>query len=105
MRLCDVTMFWSESGGGVRRYLEVKRGWLRRCRPEHEHLLVIPGRHGRALSEDHGATAVVRAARIPFAPGYRMPLSGREVVDVLSRWSPHLVECGSPFLMRKAVSR
>jgi alpha-1,6-mannosyltransferase len=105
MRLCDVTMFWSESGGGVRRYLEVKRDWLGRKRPGHEHLLVVPGPRSELRADASGTTAVVRASRIPFAPGYRMPLIGGEVVRVLEKWSPAFVECGCPFLMRRAVSR
>src|SRR5512136_745007 len=105
MRLCDVTMFWSDSGGGVRRYIEVKRGWLERSHPEHRHLLVIPGRDSRTVIEGSLATSLVRAPRIPFAPGYRMPLRGSGVVGALSSWAPAFIECGSPFAMRRAVSR
>jgi alpha-1,6-mannosyltransferase len=106
MRLCDVTMFWSESGGGVRRYLEEKRNWLVRARPEHQHLLVIPGRRRETLQDSSGRmTSVIRASSIPFAPGYRIPLRGGAVVGALADWSPAFVECGSPFTMRRAVSR
>jgi alpha-1,6-mannosyltransferase len=105
MRLSDVTMFWSESGGGVRRYLEEKRSWLGRARPDLKHLLVIPGPRRETLRDSGGMTAIIRAPSIPFAPGYRIPLRGGAVVDALADWSPAFVECGSPFTMRRAVSR
>ncbi|MBD3368844.1 glycosyltransferase [Candidatus Fermentibacteria bacterium] len=105
MKLCDITMFYSESGGGVRRYLERKRWWLRRSHPEVEHLLVVPGegssyeRHGRHIK------VTVGGLRLPFAPGYRLPVSYGEINEILALEKPDIIEAASPFTMRRAVSR
>jgi len=104
MRLCDTTMFWSESGGGVRRYLEAKRRWLLRTRPGLSHLLLIPAAGDCTSEEGPHTTIGVKAARIFFSPGYRTPLRRSGVIGALERWEPDLIECGSPFLMRRAVS-
>jgi len=104
MRFCDVSMFWSESGGGVRRYLEMKRSWLARTRPEDDHLLVIPGAGSGMLTDGGHWVARVPSMGIPFAPGYRIPVLKTGTVRVLDRWNPSLIECGSPFVMRRAVS-
>ncbi|NLP04828.1 glycosyltransferase family 1 protein [Candidatus Fermentibacteria bacterium] len=104
MRACDVTMFWSTTGGGVRRYIEKKREWLARTRPDIGHMAIVPGRTASLTGAPLMPMAAVRGVRIPFAPGYRTPLAGRQVIRALDAWEPDFVECGSPFLMRRAVS-
>lgn len=104
MRTCDVTMFWSPTGGGVRRYIEKKREWLARTRPGIEHMAVVPGGSASLTGSPGMPVATVPGVRIPFAPGYRTPLAGRHVVRAIESWGPDFVECGSPFLMRRAVS-
>lgn len=104
MRICDVTMFWSASGGGVRRYLETKRAWLARVHPDVAHALVLPGACGCVSTDGLRTTVTVRSSAIPFAPGYRTPIGRRGTATAISRLSPDFVECGSPFVMRRAAS-
>jgi alpha-1,6-mannosyltransferase len=97
-------MFWSASGGGVRRYLETKRAWLASAHPGVEHALVVPGARGCSSSDGLRTTVTVRSHAIPFAPGYRTPLGRRGTAMAIARLSPDFVECGCPFVMRRAAS-
>ena len=105
--LCDMTMFWSHIGGGVRKYLDRKRSWLAANLPELGHLLVIPGADpGIEVDEATGhAVARVKGLRLPFAPGYRIPIGTGETLALLRRFTPDIIESGSPFTMRRAASR
>jgi alpha-1,6-mannosyltransferase len=102
-RLCDITMFWSDTGGGVRRYLERKSAWLSSSCPDMSHLLVTPG--SRLERSMHGGSEHVRvpSPSLPFAPGYRVPLSTGPTRSVLRSWMPDIVESGCPFALRRAA--
>jgi len=102
-RRCDITMFWSDTGGGVRRYLERKSAWLSDSSPGVSHLLVTPGR--RFERSVHGGSEHVRipSTAMPFAPGYRVPLSTGPARSVLRSWMPDFVESGCPFALRRAA--
>jgi hypothetical protein len=41
LHLVDATMFWSPTGGGVRRYLQTKHDWLAR-QPRWRHSIAVP---------------------------------------------------------------
>ena len=106
--MCDVTMFWSRTGGGVRKYIERKLQWLGREMPGVRHLLVVPGpRSDAGIEEEEGGgrvTARVAGLHLPFAPGYWLPPSRRGTLGVLRHFRPDVIECASPFVMRRAVS-
>jgi alpha-1,6-mannosyltransferase len=104
LRICDVTMFWSASGGGVRRYIETKRAWLHRAHPGIAHSLVVPGAGGSLTTDGLDSTVTVRSHTIPFAPGYRIPLGRRGVAAAIEGLAPDFLECGCPFVMRRAAS-
>ena len=100
----DITMFYSATGGGVRRYLEIKRRWLRRELPSVEHVLVIPGEEPGMTEDGLGRVYCVGGVPLPFSPGYRLPLGRGRISRILREESPDLVEAGSPFTMRRALS-
>lgn len=41
--LIDTTMMYAPRSGGVKRYLNAKRDWLEKRRPDLRHTLVVPG--------------------------------------------------------------
>ncbi len=104
IRACDATMFWSATGGGVRRYIETKRQWLASSGRDVRHLLVIPGRQDACSKDAGGDIRTVRSSPVPLAPGYLTPLSPGAVERALSSWRPDFVECGCPFVMRRGAS-
>ena len=105
MKLLDITMFYSATGGGVRRYLEIKRRWLRRELPSVEHVLVVPGEEPGMTEDGLGRVYSVGGIPLPFSPGYRLPVGAGRISRILREESPDLVEAGSPFTMRRALSR
>lgn len=105
VKICDVTMFWSSKGGGVRKYIETKKNWLKSEYPQWKHLLVIPGLSSSIEDDGNHRVITISGSVVPFAPGYRIPLSSREIVSVLEKENPDFIECGSPFTMRHSVSK
>jgi alpha-1,6-mannosyltransferase len=97
-------MFWSASGGGVRRYLERKEEWFASRADLFRHLLVVPGARDSFSDSPPLSRALVRSPRIPFSPGYRAPVSCRGILRVLGSWKPDLAEAGCPFKFRRALS-
>jgi alpha-1,6-mannosyltransferase len=89
----DATMFWSATGGGVRRYLLAKQAWLAR-QPGWSHTLAVPlaGAPGPGM-------ASLPALPLPFSGGYRLPLRRRAVADRLVALRPDLVEAGDPYVV------
>ncbi|TFW09314.1 glycosyltransferase family 1 protein [Oxalobacteraceae bacterium OM1] len=100
MRFLDVTMFYTAESGGVRTYLTAKQRWLE-GQPEIEHIVVAP-----AGIEGRGAHFVgVPSVPIPYANGYRMPLSVRLAAHKMARLRPDLIEVGDPYHFAWAALR
>ena len=93
--LVDTTMMYAPQSGGVKRYLNAKRGWLERRRPDIRHTLVVPG--ARTGVEAEGQVTVA-AARLPFGNGYRMPASLARWDSVLRLLEPDVIEAGDVFV-------
>jgi alpha-1,6-mannosyltransferase len=89
--LIDTTMMYAPRSGGVKRYLNAKRGWLEERRPDIRHTLVVPGAATRS-----GGTGLytVSAAKLPFGDGYRMPASPNKWAAVLEQLDPDIIEAG-----------
>jgi alpha-1,6-mannosyltransferase len=95
LHLVDTTMMYAPRSGGVKRYLDAKRAWLERRRPELRHTLVTPGASTRAGAGGH---VTVAAARLPFGDGYRMPASLAKWTAVLEALRPDVIEAGDVFV-------
>jgi alpha-1,6-mannosyltransferase len=93
--LIDTTMMYAPRSGGVKRYLNAKRDWLERRRPDLRHTLVVPG-HTTGLAAP--GVVHVAAARLPFGDGYRMPASSTKWETVLRMLEPDIIEAGDIFV-------
>jgi len=87
----DTTMFWSATGGGVRRYLQAKHAWLAR-QPGWRHTMAVPG---DGTSAD-GITTFA-APPLPGSGGYRLPLRRAALARLLESLQPSVIEAGDPF--------
>jgi len=90
LHIVDATMFWSATGGGVRRYLLTKHDWLAR-RPGWRHTIAAPG------IEASSGTATLASIPLPGSGGYRLPLRRGAIARVLEGLRPDLIEAGDPY--------
>lgn len=87
--IVDATMFWSETGGGVRRYLLTKAAWLTE-QARWRHTVMAPGLHGPGLADSGGAS-------LPLPGGYRLPLSRTAGANALTALAPDVIEVADPY--------
>ena len=90
IHVVDATMFWSATGGGVRRYLLTKHAWLAR-RAGWRHTIAVPG------SDRSAGHAVLPSIALPGSGGYRLPLRRGAIARVLAALEPDLIEAGDPY--------
>lgn len=97
MHVCDITMFYTAFGGGVRRYLRAKRRWY--GQQGDRHTLVSPA--GRRSW--HGDHLTLPAPPLPFSHGYRFPLRAQPWTESLVDLRPDLIEAGDPYRLAGAA--
>ena len=90
IHVVDATMFWSATGGGVRRYLLTKHEWLSR-RAGWRHTIAVPGENAAP------GRAVLPSLPLPGSGGYRLPLRRGAIARVLRELRPDLIEAGDPY--------
>src|SRR5215475_10809989 len=93
MHLVDTTLFYSETSGGVKRYLTAKHAWL----AEHtswEHTIVVPGPYTHT---ERGGVCTLSGHPVPGTFNYRLPLDPRRWSRLLDSLEPTLIEAGDAF--------
>ncbi len=98
MRLCDLTLAYTPTSGGIRTYINAKRKYLREHREGDEHILLIPGEHG--YREQEGPLTIISIAS-PIIPGcapYRFFWRPGPLLEALERVEPDIIELGSFFI-------
>jgi alpha-1,6-mannosyltransferase len=98
MHICDITMFYTAHGGGVRRYLRAKRRWIS-TQADKRHTLLSPG----AEFAHRGNHWILPAPLLPFSHGYRFPLRRAPWVDALVELAPDVIEAGDPYRLARAA--
>jgi alpha-1,6-mannosyltransferase len=89
----DITVFFTPTSGGVRRYLLAKQQWLR----DHtrlKHTILVPGSRSAGLPYD---VVTFGSPAVPFSGGYRLPVRMRALRQQLDRLTPDLIEVGDPY--------
>lgn len=97
MHICDITMFYTAHGGGVRRYLRAKRRWY--CDQGDRHTLLSPAWR----SVRHGDHLTLRAPPLPFGQGYRFPMRRKAWIDAMIELRPDIIEAGDPYFLAGAA--
>lgn len=93
--LVDVTMFWSATGGGVRRYLMRKRALLL-GQSAWRQTIVAPGAAGAGMIDCGGLP-------LPLSGGYRLPLRRAHAAVLIADQHPDLIEAGDPYRLAWAA--
>jgi alpha-1,6-mannosyltransferase len=91
--LVDVTVLYSPTSGGIRRYLLAKHEWLRR-HTRVKHTILVPGAEDSGLP--YGVMQLGSPA-LPMGGGYRVPVRMRAWRERLARLTPDLIEVGDPY--------
>lgn len=91
----DTTMFWSPTGGGVRRYLLRKRAWLS-GRSGWRHTILAPGAAAPGMVDCGGFP-------LPLSGGYRLPLRRDYAAALIEGLRPDLIEAGDPYRLAWAA--
>lgn len=97
LKICDLTQFYSPASGGVKRYIGEKVAWLRRHRPDWQHVLIVPGAETRALGDAAARVHEIRAPMISRSTQYRALLNLTAVSNVIETEQPDLIECSDPY--------
>lgn len=97
MKVCDLTQFYSPVSGGVRRYIEQKSAYVRRHRPECEHVIIVPGETTSRNSEDGVHRYTIASPLISRTSRYRALTRLHLVEEVLERERPDIIESGDPY--------
>ena len=100
----DVTQSWSETGGGVRVYLNRKRRFILE-RGADRHLLVIPGAEDRVEEDGREITVTLRSPKVPGSPNYRLLIRNGAVRRALAHFRPNLIECQDAYNLPWAALR
>ncbi|MDR1303802.1 MAG: glycosyltransferase [Verrucomicrobiales bacterium] len=96
MKICDATQFYSEVGGGVRRYLTEKRRYLLR-HTAHEHVLIIPGERTETVNEGRLTTCTVASPKINRTSRYRILFNLKQAAQMVYEQRPDIIESGDPY--------
>lgn len=91
--LVDVTMLFSPTSGGIRRYLLAKHRWLRQ-HTRIKHTILVPGQQDAGLPYD---IITLASPALPFHGRYRVPVRTRALRERLARLTPDLIEVGDPY--------
>jgi alpha-1,6-mannosyltransferase len=89
----DVTLLFTPTSGGVRRYLLAKHDWLR-SHTRLRHSILVPGPRSGGLPYDVMSFA---SPAVPFGGGYRIPVRMRALRNNMARIMPDLIEVGDPY--------
>tara|TARA_A100001391_G_scaffold97812_1_gene64793 strand:- start:20092 stop:21222 length:1131 start_codon:yes stop_codon:yes gene_type:complete len=100
LKILDSTLFYTQSSGGVRTYIDAKRQALLR-RDGMGHKVVLPGA-GVRFEEDF---IQLPAMPLPLAPGYRFPVRLGLWANVMAGLQPDVIEAGDPYSPAWAAQR
>ncbi len=96
LRVLDVTEWFGDTTGGVRRYLLEKARYVAR-HPGLSQVLVVPGPRS-AVSDEMGSRCYrLQGPAIPTQAPYRILYQARAVDRIVARERPDIIEVGSPW--------
>jgi alpha-1,6-mannosyltransferase len=97
MKICDISSFYSELGGGVRTYHHHKLAWFE-AHPEHSYSMIVAGPRNETQDVPGGRIHRTRGIPVSRKGGYRQIADFFEVKRVLEAERPDVIEIGSAYL-------
>ena len=91
MKICDLTQFYSPVSGGVRRYVEQKVAYIRRERPDCQHILIVPGETTGMTGDETARVYTIASPLISRTSRYRALLKLSMVEEVLESEKPSII--------------
>ena len=105
MKICDLTQFYSPVSGGVRRYIEQKSAFLRRHRPDCQHVVIVPGEKTDSSGDGKVRVYTIASQLLSRTSRYRALTKLHLVEEVLEKERPDIIESGDPYQVAwKAVA-
>ena len=98
LKICDLSPFYCETGGGIRTYHRARISWFAN-QEKHQYVLVAPGPRFSVLQLAPTVTMVsVYGPRMTRDPdGYRLLFDYPAVRSVIGRLNPNVLEAGDPW--------
>lgn len=97
MKICDISSFYSDRGGGVRTYHHQKLDYFSR-HPEHQYCMVIAGPRNEVEEVPGGRIYRVRGVPVSRNGVYRQIADCFEVARVMHLERPDVIEVGSAYM-------
>lgn len=105
LKICDLTQFYSPVSGGVRRYIEQKSAFMRKFRPDCQHVIIVPGETTARSGDDQVRIYTIASPLISRTSRYRALTKLHLIEEALERERPDLIESGDPYQVAwKAVA-
>lgn len=96
MKICDIAQFYSPLSGGVKRYLSDKQRFLT-ARPGDHHVLIVPSDRTSVTRSASATKYEIRSPRLIGSRSYRLLLARRQILEIVRREKPDLIEVGDPY--------
>jgi len=97
LKICDLTQFYSPVSGGVRRYIEQKGAYLRRHRPDCQHIVIVPGEKTESSGDDQVRVYTIASPLLSRTSRYRALTKLHLIEEALEKERPHIIESGDPY--------
>lgn len=104
MKICDITNFYSRKSGGVKTYINHKKGYIRKHNI-HQHLLIIPGEADTFTEDGPCSTYTIEGPVAPWEKNYRFIRNLRKIKNIIEKEKPDVIEIGSPYIIPWAVKK
>jgi alpha-1,6-mannosyltransferase len=95
MKIADVAEFYSDKGGGVKTYIDLKLE--AGSKNGHEVIIVAPGAENKTENRSGGKIIWVKSPPIPIDPRYYFFNRQKHVHEILNSIKPDIVEGSSPW--------
>ncbi len=96
MNICDITMAYGESTGGIKTYIDAKRNYIVQ-HTNHRHTLIIPGETNETDVSDRCTTIRIKSPQTGYG-SYRLMWRPDKIAALLQRSKPDVVELGTFFV-------